>query len=116
MNACGELRWPGVGFDCGNPQTAMRTNSHFAEVSRREIENSATIKRGLRIARSAVPKLKASFNFVPNETENRSEMTLDMLPKNGLARVVAVEFDGSHNLRLMEMGLVPGASIRMVKA
>lgn len=43
-------------------------------------------------------------------------MTLDMVPKNGLARVVAIESDDSHNLRLMEMGLVPGAAIRMVKA
>lgn len=43
-------------------------------------------------------------------------MTLDMLPKNGLARVVAVESDDTHNLRLMEMGLVPGAAIRMVKS
>jgi len=43
-------------------------------------------------------------------------MTLDMVPKNGLARVVAVECDDNNNLRLMEMGLVPGAAIRMVKA
>lgn len=43
-------------------------------------------------------------------------MTLDMVPKNGLARVVAVESDDHHNLRLMEMGLVPGAAIRMVKS
>jgi Fe2+ transport system protein FeoA len=43
-------------------------------------------------------------------------MTLDMVPKNGLVRVVAVESDDSHNLRLMEMGLVPGAAIRMVKS
>ena len=42
-------------------------------------------------------------------------MTLDMVPKNVLARVVAVESDASHNLRLMEMGLVPGAAIRIVK-
>jgi Fe2+ transport system protein FeoA len=42
-------------------------------------------------------------------------MTLDMVPKNGLARVVAVESDDSHNLRLMEMGFVPGAAVRMVK-
>jgi Fe2+ transport system protein FeoA len=42
-------------------------------------------------------------------------MTLDMIPKNRLARVVAVESDDSHNLRLMEMGLVPGAKIRMVR-
>ena len=43
-------------------------------------------------------------------------MTLDLVPKNGLARVVAVEANDGHNLRLMEMGLVPGAAIRMVKA
>ena len=43
-------------------------------------------------------------------------MTLDMIPKNVIARVVAVEATESHNLRLMEMGLVPGAAVRMVKS
>jgi Fe2+ transport system protein FeoA len=62
-----------------------------------------------------VAKLKASFNFSRTE-ENESSMTLDMVPKNGLARVVAVESDDNHSLRLMEMGLVPGAAIRMVKS
>jgi ferrous iron transport protein A len=42
-------------------------------------------------------------------------MTLDMLPKNGLARVIGVESDAGQSLRLMEMGLVPGAAVRMVK-
>ena len=42
-------------------------------------------------------------------------MTLDMVPKDSSARVVAVESDEGHNLRLMEMGLVPGAAVRMVK-
>ncbi len=43
-------------------------------------------------------------------------MTLDMIPKDSIARVVAFESTESHSLRLMEMGLVPGAEIRMVKA
>jgi len=42
-------------------------------------------------------------------------MTLDMVPKNSSARVVSVESEEGHNLRLMEMGLVPGAPVRMIK-
>jgi len=43
-------------------------------------------------------------------------MTLDMIPKNGTGRVVAVESTERHALRLMEMGIVPGAAVRMVKS
>ena len=43
-------------------------------------------------------------------------MTLDRIPRNAKARVVSVEAQGSHGLRLMEMGLVPGASIRVVRS
>ena len=43
-------------------------------------------------------------------------MTLDMVPKNSTARVVAIESTEGHSLRLMEMGVVPGAAIRIVKS
>ena len=42
-------------------------------------------------------------------------MTLDMVPKNVMARVTSVATD-AHSLRLMEMGVVPGAPVRVVKA
>ncbi len=43
-------------------------------------------------------------------------MTLDRVPRNVLARVVSVEASEAHGLRLMEMGLVPGASVRVVRS
>ncbi len=43
-------------------------------------------------------------------------MTLDSIPRDVTARVASVEISGTHGLRLMEMGLVPGAPIRVVKA
>ena len=43
-------------------------------------------------------------------------MTLDTIPRNTNARVVSVEASDAHGLRLMEMGLVPGASVRVVRS
>lgn len=43
-------------------------------------------------------------------------MTLDMIPRNVTARVASVETSNSHSFRLMEMGVVPGAPVRVVKA
>lgn len=43
-------------------------------------------------------------------------MTLDSIPKQKRARVIAVDTSGSGGLRLMEMGLIPGASVRVVKS
>ena len=42
-------------------------------------------------------------------------MTLDTIPRDITARVASVEATGTHGLRLMEMGLVPGALVRVVK-
>lgn len=42
-------------------------------------------------------------------------MTLDSIPKQKRARVVAVDASGSGALRLMEMGIIPGAPVRVVK-
>ena len=41
-------------------------------------------------------------------------MTLDTIPRKVSARVVAVDVAGSIGLRLMEMGIVPGTSVRVV--
>lgn len=43
-------------------------------------------------------------------------MTLDMIPKDVTARVAAVESTEGQGLRLMEMGVVPGARVRVVKS
>jgi Fe2+ transport system protein FeoA len=43
-------------------------------------------------------------------------MTLDTIPRDINARVVSVEGSETHGLRLMEMGLVPGASVRVVRS
>jgi ferrous iron transport protein A len=43
-------------------------------------------------------------------------MTLDMIPRDVTARVAAVESTGSQGIRLMEMGVVPGARVRVVKS
>lgn len=42
-------------------------------------------------------------------------MTLDSIPHGVRARISAVDSNGAHGLRLMEMGLVPGAPVRVVK-
>jgi ferrous iron transport protein A len=48
--------------------------------------------------------------------KRRTLMTLDRIPRNVNARVVSVEASEAHGLRLMEMGLVPGASVRVVRS
>lgn len=43
-------------------------------------------------------------------------MTLDRMPRDVSARVLSVKASGKHTLRLMELGLVPGAEVRVVKS
>jgi Fe2+ transport system protein FeoA len=43
-------------------------------------------------------------------------MTLDSIPHDVKARIASVDSRGAHGLRLMEMGLVPGAPVRVVKS
>jgi ferrous iron transport protein A len=43
-------------------------------------------------------------------------MTLDNMPKKTNARVVALDSLGIGRLRLMEMGIVPGAVVRVVNS
>ena len=42
-------------------------------------------------------------------------MTLDLMPPDVGARVASVDVTGQHGIRLMEMGIVPGAAVRVVK-
>jgi len=48
--------------------------------------------------------------------EKDNQMTLDTIPRDVAARVASVETSGPHGLRLMEMGVVPGALVRVVKS
>jgi ferrous iron transport protein A len=41
-------------------------------------------------------------------------MTLDSIPRKTMARVVAVDAAAGSGLRLMEMGIVPGAPVLVV--
>ena len=43
-------------------------------------------------------------------------VSLNSLPHGVRARVVSVEGEGAVALRLMEMGVVPGAPVRVIKA
>ena len=43
-------------------------------------------------------------------------MTLDSIPHQVTARITSVDPLQRHGLRLMEMGLVPGAPVRVIKA
>lgn len=43
-------------------------------------------------------------------------MTLDRMPRDATALVVSVDGAGASALRLMEMGVVPGAQVRVVKS
>ena len=48
--------------------------------------------------------------------ELKKQMTLTQLPKGQDARVVAVNGSGSVTRRLMEMGVIPGVGVRVVKS
>jgi len=43
-------------------------------------------------------------------------VTLDATPLGAPARVLSVSGDGAVALRLMQMGVVPGVSVRVIKA
>ena len=64
-------------------------------------------------ARNGQTQLKdQTTRFVGTE----ASMTLATLPHGAAARVVSVAGSESATLRLIEMGIAPGASIRVVKA
>lgn len=49
-------------------------------------------------------------------SETKGELTLAALPVGARARVTAVSGSGTIARRLMEMGVVPGAPVRVIKA
>ena len=58
-------------------------------------------------------KLKKHEQSHPQANESRS---LDTLPRGQVARVVNVQGSNAITRRLMEMGIVPGASIRVIRS
>ena len=52
----------------------------------------------------------------PRVAPNKNSLSLDRLPFGVRARVVAVRGSGAVARRLMEMGIVPGAPVRVIKA
>src|SRR5437763_192597 len=56
------------------------------------------------------------FTVVRDGDLDSKTMTLDMIPRDVTARVAAVESTEGQGLRLMEMGVVPGARVRVVKS
>jgi Fe2+ transport system protein FeoA len=50
------------------------------------------------------------------QTERRATTTLNALPHGTEARVVSVDGEGAVARRLMEMGVVPGAPVCVIKA
>lgn len=63
---------------------------------------------------------KAGISGMPNAILNSlpadTNMSLAHLPAGAHARVIAVTGTGAVARRLMEMGLVPGAHVRMIKS
>jgi ferrous iron transport protein A len=62
------------------------------------------------VAASASAKIRTGQGAAATAT------TLDRLPAGVAARVLKVEGSGAAARRLMEMGVVPGAPVRVVKA
>ena len=61
--------------------------------------------------------IESEFQFaLRNTARGNIEMTLDTIPRGITARVTSVEASHRHGLRLMEMGVVPGAEVRVVKS
>ena len=68
--------------------------------------------RCVKVARS---RMVAAVNKVPGK-DHRRILSLAELPIGVSARVVAVNGSGAVTRRLMEMGVVPGALVRVIKA
>jgi ferrous iron transport protein A len=72
----------------------------------------------VRIAQVQPGDIENQFQFSRTQIRRtgKTEMTLDSISRDVMARISSVEATDAHGLRLMEMGLVPGAQIRVVKA
>ena len=70
--------------------------------------------RPLRLTADAVANDAAAND--PYRGPRRGAVTLDSLPYGAAARVVSVGGEGSLALRLLEMGVVPGAPVCVIKS
>ena len=57
-----------------------------------------------------------SMRTLDSQTEMTGELSLAALGVGARARVIAVKGSGTVARRLMEMGVVPGAPVRVIKA
>lgn len=55
-------------------------------------------------------------NAIPKSLPSAESITLDLLPSGKHARVLSVAGTGPTARRLLEMGVVPGAHVRMIKS
>lgn len=66
---------------------------------------------------SRLTSVKLKTAFISHSTRlRRFTLTLDTTPYGTEARVVSVSGDGAVALRLMQMGVVPGVSLSVVKS
>src|SRR5205823_1489004 len=72
---------------------------------------------GVRIAQVQPGDIENEFQYycTTGKRNRKTDMTLDSIPRDVRARISSVKATDAHGLRLMEMGLVPGAPIRVVK-
>ena len=74
---------------------------------------------GVRIAQMRLGDFENEFQYYRTTDSGNGEttdMTLDSIPRDVTARIASVEATDAHGLRLMEMGLVPGTPVRVVKS
>ena len=62
-----------------------------------------------------IPAANAEKNMI-NRTDDNKQTTLTELPVGQVARVTSVTGFGPVTRRLMEMGVVPGVSVMVIKA
>ena len=95
----------------------MPAHSFLAPISRGKAQQFASLYRGPSIALLALGDFEIEIQFESAKQRIReNHMTLDRMPTDIEARVASVEATDAHGLRLMEMGMVPGAPVRVVKA
>src|SRR5690349_14234305 len=70
--ACGELRWSAVDFDCGNPQRAMRTNSHLTDFRPRSRASDGEKTRPANCS-SGYAEIESQFQFRPSNERGKEK-------------------------------------------
>jgi len=103
----------------GFPQQDTRFSRNPALENARTAGKPQGNRRGLQLAGLMLGDIESEFQFAlrkPTSDEGNIKMTLDRIPRGITALVTSVEASDTHGLRLMEMGVVPGAEVRVVKS